>query len=223
MKSRIFWIDTVKFIAVLMVVLAHVLWMSEQGFGGSHGLSESFLTINRIVASSGVPLFVMVSGVLLLDKKFESRSDVLNFYKKGLLPLFVTAEIWMAIYSCLNIRPFSVKELLLCMTFVHKPEVHLWYVRMIVGYYLMLPLLSVLMRRWKAGFVFLACMVFAFTFLYNGWLMIGGSDCPTSSSRSYFCYLVYMAIGYAVAKSDNSCKKAWLYAGMIVLGGVFCS
>ncbi len=219
MNSRVYWIDAVKFIAVLMVVLAHVIWIFEQGGGRTGGLSDTFLTINRMVASLGVPLFMMVSGALLLGKKFETMSDVLAFYRKGLLPLFVTAEIWVVVYSFLNIRPFSVKELLLCMTFVHKPEVHLWYVRMIVGYYLMLPLLSVLMHRRKASFVCLTCMVVAFTFLHNGWLILDGSNCPTSSSRSYFCYLVYMVLGYAVAKSSVTKMIVWILAAFAILGG----
>lgn len=219
MNGRVFWIDTVKFIAVQMVVLAHVIWILEQGDGRTEGLSDTFLTINRMVASLGVPLFMMVSGTLLLDKKFETMSDVLAFYRKGLLPLFVTAEIWVVVYSFLNIQPFSVKELLLCMTFVHKPEVHLWYVRMIVGYYLMLPLLSTLLHRWRAGIVCLICMVVAFTFLYNGWLILDGSNCPTCPGRSYFCYLVYMVIGYAVAKSSGTKMSVWTLAALAILGG----
>lgn len=31
MKARIFWIDIVKFIAILFVILAHVVWIVEQG------------------------------------------------------------------------------------------------------------------------------------------------------------------------------------------------
>ena len=29
MKARIFWIDIVKFIAILFVILAHVVWIVE--------------------------------------------------------------------------------------------------------------------------------------------------------------------------------------------------
>lgn len=192
----------------------------EQGKGVTLDLPNAFMTVNRMVASLGVPLFMMVSGALLLGKKMDAAKDVLDFYKRGLLPLFVTAEIWIVVYGCLNIRPFSVKELLLCLTFIHKPEVHLWYVRMIVLYYLAIPFLIWFRHRWKAGFASLVCVIIAFTFLYNGWLICHGSTCPTTPSRSYFCYLAYMAAGYVMAQGDISRMKAGLCACMGIMGGV---
>ena len=142
MKARIFWIDIVKFVAILFVILAHVVWIVEQGIQVNCILSNDFLTINSIIATLGVPLFMLVSGSLLLGKDFKSNSDIFAFYKRGLLPLFITAEIWIVIYCLVTIRPFSLKEMLLCMAFAHKPEVHLWYVRLIVIYYLLIPFLN---------------------------------------------------------------------------------
>lgn len=219
MKSRIIWIDAVKFVAILMVLLAHMIWLFEQGMEKQADFSVAFLTINRIIASLGVPLFMMVSGTLLLGKKFETKNDVFVFYKRGLLPLFVTAEIWIVIYCCINIRPFSIKELLMCMFFAHKPEVHLWYVRLIILYYLMLPFLNQLRKKWKGGFVGLVCIIVAFTFLYNGWLIFHGSPCPTSSSRSYFCYIVYMAVAYALSKNNIAKMCTWIFVVLGILGG----
>lgn len=183
-----------------MVILAHVLWIYEQDGLLGEGMPSQFLTINRIIASLGVPLFMMVSGSLLFGKRFDSKNDVLSFYRRGLLPLFLTAEIWIVIYCLLTLHPFSAKELLLCMAFCHKPEVHLWYVRLIVIYYLALPLLNLLRCRWKTVFMLLLVLVISFTFLYNGWMIYQGDACPTSSSRSYFCYIVYMAAGYGLSQ-----------------------
>ena len=87
MKARIFWIDIVKFIAILFVILAHVVWIVEQGIQVNCILSNDFLSINRIIATLGVPLFMLVSGSLLLGKEFKSNFDIFAFYKRGLLPL----------------------------------------------------------------------------------------------------------------------------------------
>ena len=147
MKARIFWIDIVKFIAVLFVILAHIVWIAEQDGQISSDLSNIFFIINRIIATLGVPLFMMVSGSLLLGKDLNSIYGIFAFYKRGLLPLLITAEIWIAIYCLVRIQPFSFKEMLLCMTFVHKPEVHLWYARLIVIYYLLIPFLNCLRSK----------------------------------------------------------------------------
>ncbi len=220
MRERIYWIDAIKVVAILMVVLAHVLWMLETEEHGSEVMqSGSFFTLNRIVASLGVPLFMMVSGALLLGKKFETKGDVLTFYKRGLLPLVVTAEIWIVIYCCLRLRPFSLKELLLNMALVHKPEVHLWYVRLIVIYYLAIPSLNLLKDKWRLGLVVLLGLVTVFSFGYNAWLILRGDMCPTSPSRSYFCYLVYMAVGYWLSQVSISRKSLLLAVVFLILGG----
>ena len=219
MKTRIFWIDIVKVLAILMVILAHVLWIYEQDGMLGEGMSSQFLTINRIIASLGVPLFMLVSGSLLLGKQFASKSDVLSFYRRGLLPLFLTAEIWIVVYCLLTLQPFSVKELLLCMAFCHKPEVHLWYVRLIVVYYLALPLLTLLRYRWKTVFILLLAVIFSFTFLYNGWMIYRGVACPTSSNRSYFCYMVYMAVGYGLSHVRLSRVMMLSFLLLAIMGG----
>lgn len=219
MNDRIFWIDVVKFFAVLFVILAHCVWIVEQDSQANSNLSYEFLTINRIIASLGVPLFMMVSGSLLLDKDFKSKSDVFSFYKKGLLPLFITAEIWIAIYCLVTIRPFSFKEMLLCMTFVHKPEVHLWYVRLIVIYYLSVPLLYFLRHNHKRVFDCMVLMVLGLTFVYNGWLIWNHDLCPTNPVRSYFCYLVYMVIGYELSRFTLSIYKHVCFCLMAIIGG----
>lgn len=219
MKARIFWIDIVKFIAILFVILAHVVWIVEQGIQVNCILSNDFLTINRIIATLGVPLFMMVSGSLLLGKDFKLKSDIFAFYKRSLLPLFVTAEIWIVIYCLVTNRPFSFKEMLLCMTFVHKPEVHLWYVRLIVIYYLLIPFLNCLRSKRFSFYISLLIVIAAFTFIYNGWLILKGDLCPTNSNRSYFCYLIYMAIGYKISRIKLSKSIFAIFIILAIVGG----
>ncbi len=217
MKTWIFWLDVVKFLAICLVVLAHVIWAVESS--AYNGVSHEFLTIHRILGSLGVPLFMMVSGALLFGKKFESKRDIFQFYKKGLLPLMISAWIWIALYCILQLKPFSIKELLLCMTFVHKPEVHLWYVRLILLYYLAIPYINLLRSKCSVAFYALLAVIGAFTFIYNGWLIYQGVSCPTSSSRSYFCYLIYMAVGYWLSRVSISRTRISLIVIIAVLGG----
>lgn len=217
MKTWIFWLDVVKFLAICLVVLAHVIWAVESS--AYNGVSHEFLAIHRILGSLGVPLFMMVSGALLFGKKFESKGDIILFYKKGLLPLMIAAWIWIALYCILQLKPFSLKELILCMTFVHKPEVHLWYVRLILLYYLAIPFVNLLRSKCSVAFGALLILIAGFTFIYNGWLICQCDLCPTSSSRSYFCYLIYMAMGYWLSGASVTRTRIPLVAIVAVLGG----
>lgn len=162
---------------------------------------------------------MLVSGSLLLGKDFKSNSDIFAFYKRGLLPLFITAEIWIVIYCLVTIRPFSLKEMLLCMAFAHKPEVHLWYVRLIVIYYLLIPFLNRLRSKQISVYISLLIVIAAFTFIYNGWLILKGDICPTNSNRSYFCYLIYMAIGYKMSRIKLSKSIFAIFIILAIVGG----
>lgn len=217
---RIFWIDVVKFLAIFMIIHAHVLYIASQDAEDDVTCSMDFLYGNSIVASLGVPLFMMVSGALLFEKHFRTWSDIFTFYRNNLLPLFVTAEIWIAGYCLITQRPFSMQELLLCMALAHKPEVHLWYVRVIVMYYLAVPFLNILRLRYKCIFIFLLLAVTSFTFVYNGWLILTGDACPTSPSRSYFCYIVYMTIGWWIRKVGITRERLILAFSSMMLSGI---
>lgn len=217
MKTRIFWLDALKGMAISLVVLAHILWVQDAS--ASSSLTDGFLTANRILASLGVPLFVMVSGALLFNKQFHNKADICVSYRRGLLPLILSAWIWIAAYCVFNVRPFSLKELLLCMMFIHKPEVHLWYVRVILICYLTVPFINMLRR--KCGFIVwpLLFLLVGFTFCYNGWLILNSSMCPTSPTRSYFCYFVYMALGYWLSRTQVSWKGIVPMVLIVVSGG----
>ena len=82
MKQRIYWIDVVKFVAVVFVILAHVVWATEQSNHDGCELPVNLMIINRVIASLGVPLFMMVSGTLLMKKSFETKADIMAFYRR---------------------------------------------------------------------------------------------------------------------------------------------
>ena len=78
---RITWIDYVRCIAILLVILMHA---SEQA-GVSDLFSRSLLSsIGRL----GVPLFLMISGALMLPKVFQysisEYSSRYQFYQANL-------------------------------------------------------------------------------------------------------------------------------------------
>lgn len=76
---RIFWIDVVKFLAIFMIIHAHVLYIASQDAEDDVTCSMDFLYGNSIVASLGVPLFMMVSGALLFEQHFRTWSDIFTF------------------------------------------------------------------------------------------------------------------------------------------------
>lgn len=145
-NSRILSFDIIRIAAVLMVIMIHTAMDFTKYDTGSF----SYLSGNIFdsMARAGVPLFVMVSGALLLDEKKEiSINKIFSKYIFNIVFLFV---IWSCIYSLIDI----VKGMLTGHTpgfgnILHNfitGSFHMWYLMMIIGLYLTLPVLKLFVK-----------------------------------------------------------------------------
>lgn len=135
-KSRKIWLDVVRATAILCVVLCHsveafyrpVLLGQLQVSFPLWNIENLLFTVGRM----GVPLFLATTGALILPRDYP---DVSAFYKKSLLPLFLTTEIWIFfnyIFCCvIEHQTFNISRLLLEMLFLKilLPFTHVVYAR----------------------------------------------------------------------------------------------
>lgn len=151
-KSRKIWLDVVRATAILCVVLCHsveafyrpVLLGQLQVSFPLWNIENLLFTVGRM----GVPLFLATTGALILPRDYP---DVSAFYKKSLLPLFLTTEIWIFfnyIFCCvIEHQTFNISRLLLEMLFLKSSSLsHMWYMPVILGCYIALPFLSRLLQ-----------------------------------------------------------------------------
>ena len=83
----------------------------------------------------------------MLNRKYDNDDDVRNFYKKNLIPLILTTEIWIIIYNIFIViyynQKFDIYILIKEMFFVETvPLMNMWYMPMIIGIYIAIPYLS---------------------------------------------------------------------------------
>ena len=142
MNGRIGWMDLTRSMAISMVVLNHAVeyaWplnalVFSQMSDGAAALRAGIFTLGRL----GVPLFLFLSGALLLPRSVAGDSGVLYFYTAKLMPLLLTSEIWIIIYNLfMNWRSdvtFSFSSLLRKMLFLEQSDLqHMWYMAMLLG------------------------------------------------------------------------------------------
>ena len=80
-KKRLEYIDLIKTLAILSIVILHIFQVWDMG-PQIRGIPIFVLSeITRFA----VPIFIMVSGALLLNKEIEIKS----FLKKGSAELFI--------------------------------------------------------------------------------------------------------------------------------------
>lgn len=163
-RDRSGWLDLTRTCAIICVVLCHVIQIyyrpvlvGEKHIGLLPWVMENLLfTIGRM----GVPLFLAISGALLLKKEI----DVKKFYCRSLIPLLATTEIWIVInylFVCvLKKNEFQVLSLLKQMLFLEELSLsHMWYMPMILGIYVALPFLAKVMQQFQKTSDFLLIYV----------------------------------------------------------------
>lgn len=194
-SGRIVWLDVLRLLAVFMVVCIHsadpfnvtpeARSNPEFNFWGS--IYGSFLR-------PCVPLFVMITGVLLLPVKMSLEA----FYKKRLLRIAIPFLVWSVLY---NLFPWltgvlGLSQQVIPAVFAYAPAdasqslvdalkgvalipfqfnvytTHMWYLYMLIGLYLYMPLFSAWLERAsvKQQKLFLCfwavtlCLPYAYTF-----------------------------------------------------------
>lgn len=136
MQPKIYWIDNLRGIACLMVVMIHTTtWYVIN----AHSVSPITWDIANVLNSASrvsVPLFFMISGYLFFgERSAQSR----HFLRIGLCLFFYSAIalLYIALFTSINVE-LALKNLL------QKPVFyHLWFFFAIAVIYLVSPLIQV--------------------------------------------------------------------------------
>lgn len=149
-------IDFLKVFAIISVVLCHSVEMvystRPEYLETLPDMSNLFrISMHTIGRTFGVPLFLMISGFLLLDRCYDA-DRMKRFFTKNWLHLIVCTMIWFAIYD-VYIKIYMQGDMNCMMMardvlFLRKPRLgHQWYMPMIIGYYSMVPFVANALSR----------------------------------------------------------------------------
>lgn len=144
-SGRVTWVENLRATATIAVILIHV---SAPFVNETLGTSTAFNSIFWDAAARFcVPVFVMLTGALLLDRVMPLEV----FFAKRFSRVFVPFVAWTIVYLIYHfITEYQAggisSPILAAQFFAQKllrgADYHLWYVYMLVGLYLLLPLLS---------------------------------------------------------------------------------
>ena len=137
--SREVWIDWLRVIACFMVFVVHSTEPFYLGGQGSLILTESdafWSSFFDSLVRSCVPLFVIASSYL----QFPVKYSTCEFFKRRAVRILIPFAIWTAVYAFVWGEPAdNFRNLLLNFNYSAG---HLWFVYMLIGVYLLMPLLS---------------------------------------------------------------------------------
>lgn len=139
-NNRLFWVDVIRIIAIIAVVAIHVedsfIFMWNKIPYTDWWASNIYNGFIRFP----VPLFIILSGYLLLDKQENNSIFFYKRFAKVVFPLVVWSMIyWVFLnqYNVASIFSFSFVERF----FADDIFFHLYFLYLILGLYLITPLL----------------------------------------------------------------------------------
>lgn len=151
-KKRNSSIDLLRMIACALVITVHA-----SSFVGGMYISDRawfFVHIYNTLGHAGNILFLMISGSLLLPENY--RFDAKTFYTHNFLKLLTAYFLWLILYNSMEILHTSAESseknfpnILLAAVknmFEGIEGVYFWFLPMLMGLYLLLPMLRAICR-----------------------------------------------------------------------------
>lgn len=237
-KKWVSYFDALRVFAALAVVVIHVAarrWTAN----GSDVASWRGANFWDGLVRWAVPIFVMISGALMLNP--QKKFSIKKLYSKNILRLVIAFIVWSLLYFLFDVLvlknyrgvAWAIKRLV-------EGNYHLWFIYMIVGLYVATPVLRLITKnRLMTEYFLIVGIVISFILpgiemLCNGRVMVTDGSLIaraasilgqsiyviTDSMKFEFAagYVVYYVLGYWLASGETSKRMRVVYYILGVLG-----
>ena len=210
-SGRVIYFDVLRITAIFFVVAVH---LSAQHWSDVDVSSRAWFAFNLYCTTGkwSVPVFVMISGALFLGRDLDIRSIL----KKYLLRIAIAFAFWSAAYALFVRALYGITwdEVLFRFFTGHY---HMWFLFMIAGLYLLVPLLRPIVQNEKLLRYFLL-LAFIFTFLlpqaafFCSFALPQVSEVIRTVAMYSYCFFplgftVYFIGGYYLSRRDLSRRE----------------
>ena len=138
-QNRVIWLDWLRLVACFLVMLTHSTEPFYLGGEGSLILTHSdavWVAVMDVLSSAAVVLFVIASSYLQVPLHYPTG----EFFKKRAVRIIIPFLVWTIVYALVWGKPVqNFKDLLWNFNYAAG---HLWFVYMLIGLYLIIPILS---------------------------------------------------------------------------------
>ena len=214
-RSAIFYIDFLRCIAAFAVIAIHVLGPFRYLYGDipdSQWLAAAGI---NSVSRWAVPVFMMISGALLLSTQREFACG--HYLKKRLFKVLIPFIGWTLIYAFVG--GFAAAGWSAAVTLatiensVNAPTwYHLWFFYDFVPLYFVIPFLIPLLKKAMPELIKF-CMAIWTVLLLMKWLKV-----DSFLVQNIILYTGYLILGWYLFNRDNSKQlKYWQLAGCAML------
>lgn len=199
-KERIFYLDVIRVFATFCIILCHTDVIQYD--------SVLFEKIKWFMGKCGVPLFFILSGYLA----FPFNTGIEDYFKKKMNRIFFPFIFWVVVYL------FVAKSLgfpLFESDLLNRASAHLWFVYIIIGLYLLVPVLSPFLEKASRSVLKFYLILWLITTIYP--IIISYSNITFSEHNILYSlyylygYVGYFVLGFYLKKYDNTRILSLIY------------
>lgn len=219
MSQRIYYLDTLKVLAIFAVVLIHSASTPLYTMSPDDALF-AYANLLDSVARFCVPVFFMASGAVLLSRDY----DMAGFYRKRLTKIIPALIFWSALYVAFRVlvkgEPFEPAKTVMSFFGGHI-YYHLWFLYIIVIMYLLAPFMRRLILAITPKEAFLLFLIWLALAVVLPHIESASGAKFAFSYREFGAYSGYFMLGFYLSRIHFS--KPLVAALMFVLSsfGIF--
>lgn len=167
-KQRIEYLDLLRILAIFCVIIVHV-YANSQGPNQLSVGSKDWI-IGNLWADSvrwTLDVFILISGAVFLGREVPLKKLYFKYIKR-ILSAFL---LWGAFYALVIDRVETVKEFFRAVILGHP---HMWYCLMIIGLYMLTPLINLIVEDERRMKYYLILSVIAISGIPSVLGLLGG-------------------------------------------------
>ena len=217
--ERNYAIDTLRTIATLLVILLHVSsnYVLEQDYARNYHFTFWVANVVDSFTRICVPLFVLISGMFLVGRKESLRESYKKRASRIIIPLFAWTVIYLifsALFQYIGHHTIDYNGLL-SSVILGRPYYHLWYLYMLIGLYLIVPILNysiIFISRKTLWIIAISLLLFgiinySYSFYYKSEMFF---------LLWFINYLGYFILGYLL-KNSNKVISLTILLGIYII------
>lgn len=218
-RPRVFVLDLVRALSIALVCMGHsveqTFHFAENDVFAVQGDYKGMVVLMLFtIARHSVPFFLFLTGYFFLPRTYDNEGTK-GFWTHNFLRLLLCTELWILLYNVFNyffwhidVTPLKVLRQMVFLDNVPAMD-HYWYLPMILGIYLFLPVVANGLKHIDAKL-----LVFPIAFilvLYATTPSIGSTD-VTIFEAGYTggIYGVYVLLGYMVHEKVFRKVPSWV-------------
>ena len=217
MKQKLIWLDNVRVLATIAVIILHVSAPILYGYGKISKESWFIANFYDGMVRFCVPVFFMLSGALLLSKDYELS----YFLKKRFWRIIPPLIFWSLIYTFYDFFLVGEKDVTI-LEFINiiirnvfkGSSYHLWFVYTLLGLYLFIPILRKWIKDSKNKDILYFLIIWLVTIIYS--IPYFKRYLPEIPLSNFAGYIGYLVLGYYLI--NLTIKNKYIPIIFIIIG-----